>query len=692
MKQQLGKFALFTLFIYLITGSCIGFQKIAWGTGELFGGTTLKWGLAFALYIVFCITLVLLSIVVLWRGSALQPGLEKLSAFRGRLGRVRWLPALLIFILPVWFFQYTAWGFVFSDIYIRLLAWCLIVPVLAFFITEGGGTLFGWNEFLAALLLTSGEFVIAVSFINVSSHPFSLTWSEGNRIWDYSILFGRHLYDYPAGQEIHVLLDIGRQFVGGLPFLIPGLTIGMERFWIGLMTVIPYFLLGLAAFRSVRADRKVWLLLALWALIFLRQGPIHPPLVLCAVAVALLWESPLWLALPLIALTGYAAEESRFTWLFAPGLWIGMLEFSGAALQNKKLSPIAWVRAAAFGLTGMSGGYFGTKLAGLLAGDSGAAVAISSGGIATKIADQPLLWYRLLPNATYGIGVLAGLAAVVLPLILVLAYLISVKKWPLNVWQAAALSAPLLAFLGVGLIASTKIGGGGDLHNLDMFLIGLMFGGVIAWRNGGADWLANIGSSPAWVKLSMVLLLALPGLQPLTTMRSFNFAAEASWLSTLTDTPLKLISDMMIPSPEAADNALKTIRTEVSEARSLGGEVLFLDQRQLLTFGYVRDVPLIPEYEKKLLMDRALSSNAGYFESFYTDLAARRFALIISEELFAPIKDSSFQFGEENNAWVKWVSKPVLCYYEVKRTLKNVDVQLLVPREGTLDCAGKLPK
>jgi hypothetical protein len=56
-----------------------------------------------------------------------------------------------------------------------------------------------------------------------------------------------------------------------------------------------------------------------------------------------------------------------------------------------------------------------------------------------------------------------------------------------------------------------------------------------------------------------------------------------------------------------------------------------------------------------------------------------------------PIKDSSFQFGEENNAWVKWVSGPVLCYYDQKTTLKEVGVQLLVPKSEPVDCSTQLP-
>jgi hypothetical protein len=65
--------------------------------------------------------------------------------------------------------------------------------------------------------------------------------------------------------------------------------------------------------------------------------------------------------------------------------------------------------------------------------------------------------------------------------------------------------------------------------------------------------------------------------------------------------------------------------------------------------------------------------------------------LIISDPLFTPIKDVSFQFGEENNAWVKWVSGPILCFYEPDKTLPEVKVQFLVPKAEPVDCSSVLP-
>ena len=116
-----------------------------------------------------------------------------------------------------------------------------------------------------------------------------------------------------------------------------------------------------------------------------------------------------------------------------------------------------------------------------------------------------------------------------------------------------------------------------------------------------------------------------------------------------------------------------------------------MDERQLLTFGYITGVPLVPDYDKKVLIDQAMSSNEAYFRPFYADLAAHRFSLIISDRLRTPIRDTEYGFSEENNAWVKWVARPVLCYYQEEDTLADVGVEMLIPRPYPNDCSNILP-
>lgn len=700
MAQRISRIIGFAAIAYLLFRSVGEFQMTAWGTGAWWGEYSLSWAAAYLLYFLFCLFCLFVAGLVFWRRETAASIFDKLISIREQMGWTRWVLAVIVLAFPVWFLQYTIWGIVFEEPYTRLFIWGLAFLALGFLVTRGKSTV-GWKECMVAALLTSSSFVIAVPFQSVTDYPFSLGWSEGNRMWDYSILFGRDLYDLPADQEIPVLLDIGRQFVGGLPFIIPGLTIEMERFWIALTVLIPYLMLGLAIFSFTRFDLKLWVFTTLGVLIFLKQGPIHPPLVLCAVGTALLWKKPLWLSIPLIAVIGFIAEESRFTWIFAPGMWLGMLELAGAALQDKKLTRASWIRAISLGLAGMAGGQYGQKIMGYFQGNIEVDTATSVDSVISSVSapPEPLLWYRLLPNGTYGPGIVLGLLIAIAPLAILLVYLGLTKKWQLNIWQTLAILSPLAAFLVVGLIVSTKMGGGGDLHNMDMFLIGLVFAGVIAWKKGGYEWLMNSHNEQTWVKGVILLFFLLPGYPSLIDLRGHDFASQASKLAVLTDISPAIANNErtlqraldMNPSSEVSEHALEIIQNEVDLAVSEGREVLFLDQRQLLTFGFIQNVPFVPEYEKKRLMNEAMGEEALFFETFYADITSQRFSLIITEPLRTPEKDSSVEFGEENNAWVKWVSVPVLCYYEPKITLTEVNVELLVPKAVPDDCSDKMP-
>jgi len=708
------------LLAWILFNLCSEFYQIAWGTGTWRGEFSRTWALLYYGFIFTSIAFFALAGFYIWKRERFVPFMDRIIMVRQRLGNVRWLLCIFLLLVPIWFFQHSPWGLVFQKFYFRMAIWAVIVYLLAI-IFSNGAYLAGWKELLASLVLTSSIFSIAASLNLVNGYPFSQGWSEGNRLWDYSILFGSELYDYPAGQKIPVLLDFGRQLVGGLPFIFPGVTISIARLWVGLTLIIPYLLLGLAAFRMTAKDKKIWLITTLWTFLFLKQGPIHPPLVLSAALVALAWRSSLWFAIPLVVSAGYFAQASRFTWAFASAIWIVMLEFASASLSDPKTARATRARAIALGFWGIFGGFFLPTLLKLGTGGSVAAPPMAT-PIATMIPaapvmvtatpvpdtivenifhpayidyvirlvmDQPLLWYRLLPNSTYGNGILYALLLAVGPLLVILFYLAIKKLWRLNTPQKLCLVLPLLAFLAVGLVASTKIGGGGDLHNMDMFLIGLLFTGVIAWKNGGREWLQNEQGISPLMKILIVLMLTISSVNPLMEMRSFNFGKDAAWLKTLTDSSTEAGLEML-PPQEEVHSALQIIQQEVDRAK-LQGEVLFLDQRQLLTFGYIRDVPFVPEYEKKVLMNEALSSNEEYFAGFYKDLSAHRFSLIISEPLRTPIQDSSYQFGEENNAWVTWVAGPVLCYYEPLTTIKTIRVQLLVPNPQAVDCSTELP-
>jgi hypothetical protein len=133
------------------------------------------------------------------------------------------------------------------------------------------------------------------------------------------------------------------------------------------------------------------------------------------------------------------------------------------------------------------------------------------------------------------------------------------------------------------------------------------------------------------------------------------------------------------PAALAADAA--ELERLVETAAAGGGEVLFIAERHLITFGAVEGVALVAEYEKVFLMEMAMSGNEAYLARFESDLASGRFALVVSDYVRFNVQDREDDFGEENNAWDRYVTYPLLCYYREIQTLEAARVEILAPRE-----------
>jgi len=272
---------------------------------------------------------------------------------------------------------------------------------------------------------------------------------------------------------------------------------------------------------------------------------------------------------------------------------------------------------------------------------------------------QPLLWNRLLPNSTYTYGILAGIIIAVSPLAILLIWMVFSKRWRLHWLQILAGCAACVVFLAMGLVASVKIGSGSNLHNLDMFLITLAILTGLMLRGTG---LTSQTNRPRFTQAILVLMILLP---------CWDVFREGS--------------PLVLPTQQEATQALGTLQQKISKAEKQG-LVLLIDERQLVTFGYIEDLPLVSDYEKKYLMDQAMAGNASYFSNFYEDLKEKRFAMIITEPLFTIEQDASRAFSEENNAWVKWVAKPLMCYYAPTGMIEEVKLQFLVPRLEPENC------
>lgn len=570
---------------------------------------------------------------------------------------LRWALSFLLCLFPVWFFSFSAWGLIFTSSVLHIWCFSSIVILVIFLTSESSQSLFTLETTIRSILLVGGVFLVGDRMKEVVNYPFSLSWSEGNRLWDYSLLFARSKYIYAADKPIFAFIDLGRQSLWGLPFLFKNVSIAFMRFWNVFLFTFTNILLGYLVFKRKTVLIPLAILLGLWTFLFLNQGPIYTPLILCAMLVWVAGGAPMLLSLVLLTIAGYYANLTRYTWSVAPAIWGVLLALFYIRNKGDGRYHINWWRVIASGFAGLFGGLVLPLLAPLTT--SGATQEFQGALItsaASTLQSQMLIWSRLWPNETFPPGIVLGILLATLPLILLLTAFIRQKKIKINRWQQLAIIGSCLAFLIVGLIASVKVGGGSNLHNLDMLFINLLLLSGIFWKRGGTKWLADFRHHTWLIKALLVFAVVYPLYPAFLTARPYD-----------------------LPSLKEQKDTIAYLQKSVNEAKNIG-EVLLIDQRQLLTFGYLKDVPLVPEYEKKYLMDRAMSGDASFFAKFYSDIKSKRFSLIINEPSFIEYQSEDYYFGTENDIWVEWVAKPLSCYYRPLKTYKNVKVEILIPR------------
>ena len=670
--------------------------SIGFASGHWIGRFSAKWALTLAAYTLAALLLIALLFFILYRPERLSKSRDAFIRMRSSIGGWAKLLVLLLALSPAYLVFFTTFGTLYSGIASRLLVFTLPLFLLTAWLSDAKENLLEFKALLLSTLFIGAALTLAESFSLVSSYPFSLHWSEGNRIWDYSVLFGRERYNFPPANEIFVFIDPGRQALWGLPFLIPNISIWWVRFWSAFLVTVPYALLGWFTFKLRKNAVWIWVILGLWTLIFLNQGPIYTPLILSAIMIAGVRKRPLWIALPIVFLAGHYAGVSRFTWRFAPAIWAVMLTIGDASGERDELKLRDWLRAGALGIAAawtkgipvITGIIEGLREApSLAAALNPTATPVpptplpgtpfptpmprpsveTLEGVREAVTNQPLLWYRLLPNEVYPPGIILGLILAALPLILLILYAWRRGFWKSTAWSWLINAGSALAFLAVGLTASSKVGGGTDLHNMDMFLVTLVFLAGLAWDSGLRQRIGELLRGSAAVRALLVAIILVPAIVP-----------------ALGGQPPEKLDALQ------AEQELARLQERVACAAQ-HGEVLFMDQRQLLTFGHMGDIALAPEYEKKYVMNQALADNSDFFNLFRIDLASKEYAMIVTERQSLRYKVlEEDRLGdnliEENNAWVKWVTTPLLEYYESTWNRRGIGIELFVPIDRDFDC------
>jgi hypothetical protein len=500
---------------------------------------------------------------------------------------------------------------------------------------------------LAASALLMGVGYQIISFIpDVRNYPLSLGWSETSRYYNASLYLSPWIYGSAAPLPA---LHPTRYLMQAVPFLLPGLPIWVHRLWQVLLWLGLTWGGGAALAYRLKLPSRAWKLgVTAFAFLFFFQGPVYYHLMVCAIAVLLGFDRRHWgRTMTIVLLASVWAGISRVNWYPMPGLLAAALYFLEQPVEVKPswrylLAPVSWVLAGTALAVAVNRGY----------------IAISGNPVGefTSSFTSDLLWYRLKPNTTYPDGILISLGIVAAaPLYLLLRKVVfHLRAW--HPWRWLGLGAILAVLLAGGIVVSVKIGGGSNLHNLDAFLVMLLVVAAYAVLDRAVpDHPERVRAyQPSWIAWGVLLFV------PLLTV-----LAAGSWKT--------------LPPAEKYQPELDRLVSTVEKAGA-NGEVLFITERQLLTFHQVQGVKLVPENERVYLMEMAMGNNLPYLERFVGDLQHHRFAVIVTGVVSTKIQDETYGFNEENNVWVDRVAKPLMEYYKVGVHLPVIGIDLLVPK------------
>jgi hypothetical protein len=627
---------------------------------------SLRYQAAISSAIVFFLSAVFLLLGSFWKTKdRISATLQTIERHFFHLGRVNgWLYWPINFVLTLTLIELSAG--ILQPYWFRLSGLVLIAILGILFIQGAFRLAHPAFAFGISFLVASLSLQVLSLLTKVSTYPFTLEWSEASRYYYASLFLGERVYGVKTAWTV---LHPSRYLLQAVPFLVPNSPLWFHRLWqvglwIGISSLTAYAFLRRYGIQFPRGLR--WIGFG-WLFLYLMLGPVYYHLQL-AVLPLLLWFRPnaetrlaKVVSVLVLILTSVWAGLSRLNWYPVPALIATLLYIIEVPYRENFWRyfwrPVLWT------------------IAGMAIAFSAHWVYIQFSGnpaewFGTSLTSQ-LLWYRLFPNPTYPLGIFLASWIVILPMSLLLSYKFAQHRKAVHLWRWLSLLGVLIGLYLGGLVVSVKIGGGSNLHNLDAFWTG--FGVVfvaLMTQNLAQDaplaeinshsWRLEIFLNEPWAKVALLGTLMVPGLFLLSSLEPF-----------------------FRPDWTATEKAIRRLQGLIRELPP-GQEVLFISERQLLTFGYLHGVSLVPDYERVFLMEMAMANNQAYLQQFYRELRAHRFSLIVNEPLYTTTKGSPVRFGEENDAWVERVSKPLLCYYkpiqQARMLLMGVEIQVLEPR------------
>ncbi len=486
-------------------------------------------------------------------------------------------------------------------------------------------------------------------FFAVRDYPFTLGWSEASRFYYGSLFHAKAIYGEATPLPF---LHPSRYLLLSIPYLVGNLPLWAHRLWQALLWFgMPLLNAFLLARRLPFSSRTIRRLFIGWSALFLMQGPVYYHLLVASGIVLAGFESRrFWKSLIVILLASLWAGISRVNWFPVPAMLAITLYLLECPYQGNFWR---WVRAP------------------LLWGIAGILSAFAAQAAYIALSGQPdisafgssffssLLWYRLLPSPTYPPGILPLTLILSLPLLALI--LSNASRAVLHPLRLIGLGGILFILFAGGMVVSTKIGGGANLHNLDAYW-------MVLWIWGSAIFTDLVSKEAPFVSLRKpAILLALAFLLPL-------------YPAMMEGRPIPVLDKAR------AEFELNLLRSYLKPAVERQQPVLFIWQRHLLTFHQIEGIPLVFPYETIDLMEYAMSDNRAYLQQFYDDLCHQRFAFIVSGPQNIVFKGPQDAFPEENNVWVTRAAIPILSYYEVIDTLDQSGTQILAPKANPPTC------
>lgn len=511
-----------------------------------------------------------------------------------------------------------------------------------------------WLTILLSVVLCQAVFHLLLFYwTRVTDYPFAMGWSETSRFYHPSLFLSESVYGQKyAWPVLHPTLHL----LLAPPYLLDA-PLWVHRFWqvairyILLAAVVPALMMRL----SIRGALTRWLV-GIWMFLFLFMGPVYFHLTIPVILVLLGFshqnDRRTWIV---VILASIWCGWSRVNWYPMPGMIAAVLYLMEVPLHGKNiwqylLKPALWFVA-------------GT----LIAFASQRAYIALSGVPDSELFytsfTSNLLWYRLFPNASYFLGILLAAILASLPIWLAMYVVIRARKTDWHPLRLTFILAALLVLFIGGLLVSLKIGGGANLHNMDAYLIMLLI--VFAYLLF-ARYRTENGNLAKPVSLPWALAVAL------IVMPAWSY--------------LQFGIDFKSYDTVRTQKIMTWLQEYVDEVNAQGGEVLFITQRQLIAMHMLKNVTLVPEYEREDLMEMAMADNLPYLARFRDDIGNQRFDLIIVDPLNDTIMRRDRVFPEENNVWVRRVVRTILCNYREEVVYPVHEIALYVPQEGERRC------